>query len=87
MNNELFDASLKELRLRNRKQGWMIGGLTCCLLVALMGMYRIAGDVRTIVTPPNLSKAFWVTRDHVSNEYLEMMGPYIAWLILDVTPE
>jgi type IV conjugative transfer system protein TraE len=29
---------------------------------------------------------FEVTHDHASNEYLEQMGSFIAWLVLDVTP-
>jgi len=42
--------------------------------------------VRTVVVPPSLNKTFWVTRDQASNEYLEQMGSFIAWLVLDVTP-
>jgi conjugal transfer pilus assembly protein TraE len=36
--------------------------------------------------PPSINKTFWVTRDKASSEYLEQMGSFIAWLVLDVTP-
>ena len=36
--------------------------------------------------PPSINKSFWVSRDKASGEYLEQMGAFIAWLVLDVTP-
>ena len=42
--------------------------------------------MRTVIVPPSINKSFWVTRDKASSEYLEQMGSFIAWLVLDVTP-
>jgi conjugal transfer pilus assembly protein TraE len=47
---------------------------------------NLLGTVRTVVVPPSINKTFWVTRDKASSEYLEQMGSFIAWLVLDVTP-
>jgi conjugal transfer pilus assembly protein TraE len=55
-------------------------------LLALVVILNLLGTVRTVVVPPSINKTFWVTRDKASSEYLEQMGSFIAWLVLDVTP-
>jgi conjugal transfer pilus assembly protein TraE len=55
-------------------------------VIALVVILNLLGSVRTIVVPPSINKSFWVERDRISSEYLEQMGSFVAWLILDVTP-
>jgi conjugal transfer pilus assembly protein TraE len=81
-----LDSDLKEMRKRNRSLGAAVGGLILALLTCLAIMFNLVGTERTIVVPPSIDKTFWVTRDRVSNAYLEQMGSFVAWLILDVSP-
>ena len=86
MDYTRLDNDLKEMRRRNRGLSLTVGGLIAALLVSLVIVFNLIGTERTIVVPPSIDKTFWVTRDHASREYLEQMGSFIAWLILDVTP-
>lgn len=81
-----LDNDLKEMRRRNRGLSLTVGGLILGLLICLVIILNVVGMERTIVVPPHIDKSFWVTRDRVSREYLEQMGSFVAWLILDVTP-
>jgi len=81
-----LDNDLKEMRKRNRGLSMTVGGLILGLLICLVIILNVVGMERTIVVPPTIDKSFWVTRDRVSRDYLEQMGSFVAWLILDVTP-
>lgn len=81
-----LNNDLKEMRKRNRNLSMAVGGLILGLLTCLVIILNVIGMERTIVVPPSIDKTFWVTKDHASREYLEQMGSFIAWLILDVTP-
>ncbi|MCU6435336.1 type IV conjugative transfer system protein TraE [Undibacterium sp. Jales W-56] len=81
-----LDNDIKEMRRRNRGLGLSVGGLITALLACLVIILNLIGTERTIVVPPSIDKTFWVTKDRASHEYLEQMGSFIAWLILDVTP-
>lgn len=78
--------AIKELRARNRNMGFVISILSLCLLVSVVSVLSVLGTERTIVVPPNINKTFWVTGAKASADYLEQMGSFIAWLILDVSP-
>ena len=86
MDFERLSGDLKEMRRRNRGLGLAVGVLASGHLVALVVILNLLGTVRTVVVPPSINKTFWVARDKASNEYLEQMGSFIAWLVLDVTP-
>ena len=75
-----------EMQRRNRGLGLAVGVLAAGQILALVVILNLLGTVRTVVVPPSINKTFWVTRDQASNEYLEQMGSFIAWLVLDVTP-
>lgn len=81
-----LDNDLKELRRRNRALALALGGVIAGLLTSLVVLLNVVGAERTILVPPTIDKTFWVTRDQVSREYLEQMGSFISWLILDVSP-
>jgi conjugal transfer pilus assembly protein TraE len=86
MDFERLNADIKDMRRRNRGLAMTVGALSAGHLLALVVVLNLLGSVRTIVVPPSINKSFWVTRDKASSEYLEQMGSFIAWLVLDVTP-
>lgn len=86
MDFERLSGDLKDMRRRNRSLGLAVGLLAGCNVLALLVVLNLLGAVRTVVVPPSINKSFWVTRDTASAEYLEQMGSFIAWLVLDVTP-
>ena len=86
MDFERLSGDLKELRRRNRTLGAAVGLLAAGHVLALAVVLNLLGAVRTVVVPPSINKSFWVTRDKASGEYLEQMGSFVAWLVLDVTP-
>ena len=86
MNFERLNGDIKAMRRRNRGLAVMVGLLAMGNVLAIAVILNLLGSVRTIVVPPSINKSFWVTRDMASSEYLEQMGSFIAWLILDVTP-
>lgn len=59
--------------------GMLIGNLL--LILAVIGK-----EERTIITPPALSKAFWVSGGNASPEYLEQMALWFASLALNISP-
>jgi conjugal transfer pilus assembly protein TraE len=86
MDFERLNSDIKEMRRRNRSLGLTVGALAIGHVVALIVILNLIGTVRTVVVPPSIDKSFWVSRDRASSEYLEQMGSFIAWLVLDVTP-
>lgn len=86
MNNDKHSNDLKELRRRNRGLGMTVAGLVFGHILALVIILSLLGSERTIVVPPAIDKSFWVTKNRVSKEYLEQMGAFVGWLILDVSP-
>ena len=86
MDFERLNGDIKEMRRRNRSLGLTVGALAVGHVVALIVFLNLIGTVRTVIVPPSIDKSFWVSRDKASSEYLEQMGSFIAWLVLDVTP-
>jgi conjugal transfer pilus assembly protein TraE len=86
MDFDRLSGDLKELRRRNRALGLCVGLLAGGQVLAMAVALNLLGAVRTVVVPPSINKSFWVTRDKASGEYLEQMGSFIAWLVLDVSP-
>ena len=86
MDFERLNSDMKEMRRRNRSLGFTVGALAISHVVALIVILNLIGTVRTVIVPPSIDKSFWVSRDKASSEYLEQMGSFIAWLVLDVTP-
>ncbi len=86
MDFERLNGDIKDMRRRNRGLGLAVGLLAGGHLLALIVILNLLGTVRTVVVPPSIDKSFWVTRDKASSAYLEQMGSFMAWLVLDVTP-
>ncbi|RTL56497.1 MAG: type IV conjugative transfer system protein TraE [Rhodocyclaceae bacterium] len=86
MDFERLNLDIKDIRRRNRWLGLALAVQALAQVLTLAIMFSLLGSVRTVVVPPSLDKTFWVTHDKASHEYLEQMGAFIAWLVLDVTP-
>jgi len=86
MDYEQLRLDIRDLRFRNKSLGKTVLVLSLCNLAALVGLVRSIGNERTVVTPPSINKSFWVDRDKASSEYLEQMGTFLTWLVLDVSP-
>ena len=86
MDFDWLSGDLKDMRRRNRGLGLAVGALAAGMLLALAIIINLLATVRTVVVPPTISKSIWVTSERATSEYLEQMGSFVAWLILDVTP-
>src|SRR5271169_4298260 len=86
MNPNQANKDLKVLLVTVQQQRLAILGLVVCVGLALMIMFNMVGRERIVLTPPAIDKSFWVTKDRVSASYLEQMGGFMAYLILDVSP-
>jgi conjugal transfer pilus assembly protein TraE len=86
MDFDRLNADRKELQRRNRGLGLAVGALSIGQILTLTALLNVMGSQRTVIVPPTLNKSFWVTDEKASGAYLEQMGTFIAWLILDVTP-
>lgn len=86
MDFERLNADRKELQRRNRGLGLAVGALAIGQILTLVALINVLGTERTVIVPPTLNKSFWVTDEKASGSYLEQMGTFVAWLVLDVTP-
>lgn len=86
MDFERLTQDLKQVRRLNQRLTLWLSLLVAGHLLALFLILGLAGRERTIVVPPTLEKSFWVSGHAVSREYLEQMGAFVAWLVLDVSP-
>jgi len=86
MDYERLTQDLKQVRRHNQRLSLWLGLLALGNLLSLFVIMGLIGRERTIVVPPTLEKSFWVSGDAVSREYLEQMGAFVAWLVLDVSP-
>ncbi|MQA40598.1 type IV conjugative transfer system protein TraE [Rugamonas aquatica] len=87
MNPDQLTRDMRELRLRAARLGILSLVLAVAVLVLGLVVLRTLGMQRTVVTPPTVSREFWVSHDRVSADYLQMMAEFVCGLVLDVTPE
>lgn len=86
MDFERLTTDRKELQRRNRGLSLAVGALATGQILTLVALLNVLGSERTVIVPPTLNKSFWVTDEKASGSYLEQMGAFVAWLVLDVTP-
>jgi conjugal transfer pilus assembly protein TraE len=63
----------------------VVGALLLIAAIEAMVIFRNLGAERTIVTPPNIEKSFWVSADGMSKSYLEQMAYWYSGLVLTAT--
>lgn len=71
------------------KRAWQMIGVFATLssfVLASSLMMIGKGTEKTIITPPVVSKTFWVDGDDISPEYVEQMADYFAGLALSANP-
>lgn len=66
-------------------QGVLAASLATNILMAA-GFAGFDKSVRTIFTPPQITKSFWVEGEELSPEYLEQMGLWVIDLFANVSP-
>lgn len=86
MELERRNTDLKNLHRRNTGLGLVVAVQATALLVLAAVVLGLLDKQRTVLVPPAISQSFWVSNGAASNSYLEQMGSFIAWLVLDVTP-
>lgn len=64
-----------------------IVGLMVLLFLSIRATNNAIGDSRTTLVPPDIKRSFWVSSNHVSQEYLEEMAYWYVGLALNVTPQ
>lgn len=59
-----------------------------CIIVIyqMLVISRLTNDARTIILPPRVKKAFYVTGSNVSKGYAINMGQYLSQTLLDISP-
>lgn len=84
MKQRFYTLNLYQLlRQRNRM---MVLGSVLVLSNLFLALTVFFSSERIVITPPCLSKGFWVDSRQVSPEYLEEMALFFARQILDVSP-
>jgi len=64
----------------------LLAGLVMVILVGAIVVLRLIGNEKTVLTPPDIKRTYWVSGDAVSKEYLEDMAYWYAGLALNITP-
>jgi conjugal transfer pilus assembly protein TraE len=86
MEFDRLNTDRKDLIRRNRMLALAVGGLVLGQILSLLILLNVMGTVRTVIVPPSINKSFWVTSERADASYLEQMGAFVAWLVLDVSP-
>lgn len=87
MDFDRLNHDLKQLRRLSLGFGLLAGCLAVTQLVSALLVLNLLGNERTVLVPPSISQPFSLGGNTASNAYLEQMGSFIAWLVLDVTPD
>lgn len=82
-----YTDRLKNASEETRFYRMVIAGLLLLVLLMAMLLMRATNNARTVITPPQLTKSFWVSGTDVSQDYLEQMAYWYAGLALNVTPQ
>ncbi|TCJ20176.1 type IV conjugative transfer system protein TraE [Parasulfuritortus cantonensis] len=87
MKKDAYEADVQVLSTQNKNLWLAVAGLILLLILALMLVWSSMGSSRTVVTPPNIEKSFWITNGTASDTYLTQMAQWVSFLSLDVTPD
>ena len=76
------DNANNEIRFLRALVVW----LGVIILVLSATVWQTIGNVKTVITPPEIKRGFWVSNNAVSSEYLEEMAYWFVGLGLNITP-
>ena len=54
----------------------LLAGLLMVILVGAIVVLKLIGNEKTVLTPPEIKRSYWVSGDAVSKEYLEDMASW-----------
>lgn len=87
MKFKKFTDRLKNNSEEIRFYRMVIVGLILLVVLMAMTIKQSIGNSRTVITPPQLTKEFWVSGSDVSQDYLEQMAYWYTGLALNITPQ
>ncbi|MHB1696622.1 MAG: TraE/TraK family type IV conjugative transfer system protein [bacterium] len=61
--------------------------MSVVIIVQMFMIARLALNSKTIILPPRVGKAFYVTGSKISKGYMVNMGQYLSQTLLDLTPQ
>jgi len=76
-------------RLSSEARFLRVSLLGCIVIILLMAIHMIttSTDIKVkILAPPDITKDFWISTNGFGPSYLEQMGTYIAYMVLNSTP-
>lgn len=86
MSPKKEQSEIDRVRATNLFLKLVLSGCVAVALLLALTAYRLAGAEKVIVTPPGFDRAFWVSGERVSKEYLERWAYYVATIGLNVSP-
>lgn len=86
MSPDKEQAEIDRVRAANYFLRLMLTGCVAATALLALTVYRLAGAERVIVTPPGFDRAFWVSGERVSKEYLERWTYYVTSIGLNISP-
>ena len=60
--------------------------MSLVIIVQMFMIFHLTSNSKTIILPPKVKKAFYVSGSHVSKGYAIDMGQYLSQTLLDLTP-
>jgi conjugal transfer pilus assembly protein TraE len=85
MRSDTYNDDLHTLRDINRRNQHIHFGFIAIVLAMLYLLVTTWGNSQTIISAPD-EKGYWVSRNAASQEYLERMGKWVAFMDLTMTP-
>lgn len=86
MLKKKHDQSLAAERHDGRLKSWIAIGSVLVSLGLTGHILATQGESRTVITPPEIQKGFWVSSDDASDEYFEEMTIFFTGLARNVHP-
>lgn len=85
MKNDHYNDDLDDLKAGLRRAQYIHIGFIALLLAMAYVVVTAWGSAQTIVSAPG-ETGYWVSRNAASQEYLERMGKWVAFMELTMTP-
>ena len=86
MNFKYFKNRMDTTKAREWTTRIIIIFLCVIVIYQIFIISRLTNNVKTIILPPRVKKAFYITGSSVSKGYLMDMGQYLSQTLLDLSP-
>lgn len=84
-----FNAYFEKLSALTSVKTWVLMVTSLSLICNVFLSMKVAfttDRVQTIITPPEITKTFWVDQEKVSKDYMDQMAVFFAQLMYNATP-